>query len=49
MVELSQLADKKLSEIDWLNDKETLHAWNTLHAPKSFATALKLRGLGNSI
>lgn len=35
MVELSQLADTKLSEVDWLNDKETLRAWNTLHAPKT--------------
>lgn len=31
---VADLANKTLSEIDWLHDKETLCAWNTLHAPK---------------
>lgn len=30
----SEVEEKSLSEIDWLHDKESLFAWNTLHAPK---------------
>lgn len=33
-VSAEELADKPLSAIDWVNDKDTLNAWNALHSPK---------------